>query len=82
MPNLEKPYTIVGIREVSFEPEPNKIIKGVSLFVTYPRDGVLGVACDKFFVSNDKVDTKALKVGSNVAIYFNRYSKVDTVITD
>lgn len=42
---------VVGYREVDMVSEDGKPIQGVSLYITYPNDGVVGAQASKQFVN-------------------------------
>lgn len=75
-------YTVLGKRPVSFTASDGKTISGVSVYVGADAEGegAVGLVCDKFFISNEKLPKAEIVVGKDVEIYFNRYGKVDKIV--
>ena len=71
---------VTGFQKVDFTPrDSNNPIKGISLYVSYPKDGVTGEVAEKVFVSDTKLGTYLPKLGDHLNIFYNRYGKVDSV---
>ena len=75
-------YTILGKRPVSFTASDGKIITGTTVWAgaEIPDGEGFGLACDKFFITTDKMPKADIVVGKDVEIFFNRYGKVDKII--
>lgn len=69
--------TIIGYRDSKFTTPSGENIQGVSLYLTEPRNGVYGLACDRLFVSTNKLSGYIPVCGDEVQIFYNRYGKVD-----
>lgn len=76
---MDEIYTVLGHRKVDFDTDDGKHISGFSVFLSVPRDGVTGVATEKFFISMDKFRSSPFKPNDRVRISFNRYGKVDRI---
>lgn len=70
---------VIGYRKVSFKGEDGVQISGVSLYVTWIDEHVEGVACEKIFVSEAKLEGHKVFVGESVRIHYNRYGKIGSL---
>lgn len=75
-------HTVLGKKSVSFTTNDGKVINGTTLYVAFDADGVEGMAADKLFVTTEKMPKKNIVVGSDIDVYFNRFGKVDSIVTD
>ena len=60
-----------GTRELDFLDSSGKQVKGVSLYILYPEDGVVGKKADKLFVKPSVPLPKGLKPGDMISIAFD-----------
>lgn len=72
--------TLMGKRALDFTTADGKAIKGTSIYVAYPAEGVDGMICEKHFIRDGKVDEKTLIVGADVDLVFNSKGKIDAVL--
>lgn len=73
---------VIGTKRVDFETPENTSIKGTKVFCSYtnPDDkSLVGVACEDFFISDNKPKGWVPKVGEEIEIVYNKYGKVDHV---
>ena len=73
------PVRIEGSRAVNFTTDDGKVIEGMSIYITYPEDGVTGRVAEKAFLHKDVELPKGTKIGSNVELYYNKKGKVIAV---
>jgi len=79
-------YTVLGKRPVSFTANDGRTISGVSLFLGADFSdadiaaGSVGLSCDKFFLTAEKLPKEEIIVGKDVEVYFNRYGKIDKIM--
>ncbi len=72
-------YKLMGYRMVDFTDKTGKHVSGVSLYVSYPLNGVNGSATDKLFVRPELFRDLAVVPGDDLDIRFNRFGKVDSI---
>lgn len=76
-------YTVQGFRPYSFtSKETGEVIEGTTVFCSYvdERDKhLIGVAVDKFSISNKKLGDFKLKTGMLIEPLYNRYGKVEAI---
>ena len=75
----KKPYTLIGIRALSFTAESGEKIEGTQLFVSIPEEGVVGEITDKIFIRPEILLPKDLKPGDEINISFNRKGKAEAI---
>lgn len=73
-------YTILGKRPVSFTASDGRTITGTSLYVGCEAAGVEGLACEKLFISAEKMPKAEIVVGKDADIFFTRYGKVEKIV--
>lgn len=76
----ENEFKVIGLGKVDFETRDGNRIIGYSVFVTFHRSGVDGLAAEKFFISDSKFSASPFKLGDIVEIFFNRYGKVNSIV--
>lgn len=72
--------TLMGKRALDFTTADNKAIKGTSIYIAFPAEGVDGMICEKHFIRDGKVDEKMLVVGADIDLVFNSRGKIDAVL--
>lgn len=73
--------TIVGFRQTSFKPQDSdNEIRGTTIFVTAPQDGVTGLAAEKIFLKVGVAEAIAPIVpGMEIKVVYNKWGKPDEV---
>lgn len=72
--------TVIGTRNTHFTAsDTGKEISGKNFYVTYQLDGCSGLACERIFLTDDKLCTFPFvpQVGDQVSPTYNRYGKVE-----
>lgn len=71
---------IVGIKRSKWTPKDGgNEIAGYNLYLCYEHDDVEGMATDRIFVSDKKLQGYVPKVGDYVRVLYNRWGKVDLI---
>lgn len=72
---------VLGIQPVDYvSRKTNKQVKGNTLHVAYPREGVSGMATETVFISDrSQIDLSGIDVGGKVNFSYNRWGSVDSV---
>lgn len=72
---------IVGIREYSFEDRrTGEKIEGYMVHLQYQDEETVGVCCEQYSISKDKLDGYVPQIGDFVKVGLNRYGKADFMI--
>lgn len=66
-------YTVIGIREVDYVNKAGRRVQGTALYVTYPRKGVIGLACEEIYISSSAQIEGELSIGCSVTVLYNRF---------
>jgi len=74
--------TIIGLRPVDFKAKDGNHIKGTSLFVAFPENGVTGNAAERVFASKEIELPKDLAPGSKVLLMYDRKGKIQSVVAN
>lgn len=78
-------YHVVGIRrDMSFDTKDGGKMSGLKLHLTCQDDRVDGCATDSFFVSSNASCYQAaasLQPEEDIEIFFNRYGKIDSIVS-
>lgn len=69
---------IIGIAQSNFEKD-GTTFKGYSLYHTYSRDKVEGLACGREWVKASVFEESPCSVGDEVMFRYNRYGKIDSI---
>lgn len=73
---------LVGYKETKFTAQDTgEVIEGINLYLTGPQDYVEGVACERVFLTKKKLDGYVPEIGDEIELVYNRYGKVDKIIT-
>ncbi len=70
---------VVGVRSTRFTAQDGKEISGVSLYVTFEDSHVKGLACDRLFISDNKLGALVPTVGDCVTVSYNKYGKIQSL---
>lgn len=75
-------YVIMGVKKVDYvSKKTGRQVDGFSLWISYERKDVKGLACDNVFVSSDRISS-APQVGVLCDVYYNRFGSVESVVID
>lgn len=70
---------IVGFERKSFSFDDGKTVTGYNIYTTDDSNPkVTGVACERVFVSDNKLDGYVPEVGHNITFLYNKWGKVQT----
>lgn len=72
--------TIIGIRHSEFDAKDGNHVCGRTIFYSYSDSRTEGTACDKVFLSDRKFPQE-LSVGEVVRLMYNRFGKVEYIMT-
>lgn len=70
---------VIGVQRKNLKFQDGREVSGYTIFVTEPRSGVTGNACDSLFVSDSKLGDYIPAVNDLIDIRWNRWGKVDGV---
>lgn len=74
---------LIGHKRVNFvAKDTGAVINGYNLFVTEQREDVEGEACERVFVTLEKLGGYKPEVGDEIIIIYNRFGKVAGVQED
>ena len=75
---------VIGFSKNEFTPkgESNPIL-GYNLYLTEKKQNVTGLACERVYLSQKKMDAclngKQIKIGDEIRLYYNKYGKVEEI---
>lgn len=69
---------VLGERPLDFTSTDGTEIKGTQIFAAFAEEGVIGKACDKFFV-REGLELPALAPGMVLELSFNRKGRIEAV---
>ncbi len=73
-------YEVLGYGRTEFKPDDSdRPICGTTLYVGYEREGFVGIATERIFLSDKKAGDFVPQVGDLVDIRYNRFGKVEAV---
>lgn len=74
-------YTLVGIRNSSFDGKDGSPVTGVTLHFTYPQDSVEGVAVERVFVVSKRFSKLSFvpEIGSACVLRWNKFGKLEDI---
>ncbi len=79
---MEK-MTVLGVQQSNFTPEgETREVQGKNLFLGYERKGVEGIACQRTYVTDAKLDGQKVKPGDVVGLLYNRWGKVEEITVE
>ena len=70
-------YKIIGFNEFEFKDHPG--IKWVSFYTVYERNGVNGLACERFACRLDNVSGGMIELNKKMHVFYNKFGKVASV---
>lgn len=70
---------VVGYQTSSFDTRDGNHISGCFLFVSEERKNVIGVATERLFLSDNKLNGYKPTLGDEIKPYYNKYGKVDFI---
>lgn len=71
---------VIGFRKSEFTAQDTgELIKGYNLYLAGPQDHVEGVACERVFLSEKKMDGYTPSLEDEVRVSYNRYGKVQSI---
>ena len=70
----------MGFEAKHFSFEDGKNVDGFYLYVEEQRTGVTGIATDRVFVSNAKLDGYVPRLGDDLTVNYNRWGKVQSIL--
>lgn len=73
-------YKVIGFQKKNLKFQDGREVSGITLYLTEPRTGVTGFACESIFVSDSKLGEYLPAVNDILDIRWNRWGKVDGVI--
>ncbi len=73
--------TVIGTRDTSFNFDDGRTCSGINFYVTYPLDKGTGLACERVFLTNEKLQKSGFipAVGDAFVPTYNRYGKIDLI---
>ena len=75
-------YEVTGIKKVDYvSKKTGRPVQGFSLWLSYERKDVEGLACDEVYVSNERI-SEVPQIGDLVDVYYNRFGSVESVVID
>ena len=73
---------VIGFSESSFTAkDTGALIDGMNIFVTFENSRTTGLACDRIFVSRNRLDQCGYfpSVGDDIELLYNRYGKISGI---
>lgn len=71
---------VIGYRKTQFTAQDTgELIQGYNLFLTSPKENVIGLSCQRVFLSMKKLDGYIPELGDQVSLIYNEYGKVTHV---
>lgn len=70
---------VIGFSERSFTAkDTGALIEGMNIFVTYENYRTTGCACDRFFITRQRLDEcdYSPSLGDDIELQYNRYGKI------
>lgn len=75
-------YKVIGVKNVDYvSRRSGRPVKGYSLYLTYERNDVDGLACEDVYVSTERINDVPY-VGDLCSVYYNRYGSVESVVIE
>lgn len=71
---------LVGFEAKTFKFDDGNTVSGFFLHTQEKRNGVTGVAVERTFVSEKKLDGYVPVLGDDIVINYNRYGKAQSVV--
>ena len=73
---------VIGFCDRSFTSEDTgALIEGMYIFVTFEKKGTTGLACDRFFITRQRLDESGYfpSLDDEILILYNRYGKISGI---
>lgn len=73
---------VIGFSERSFTAkDTGALIEGMYIFVTFEKKDITGLACDRFFISRQRLDACGYfpSLDDEIQILYNRYGKISGI---
>ena len=70
---------VIGFSERSFTAkDTGALIEGMNIFVTFENKSTTGLACERFFISQKRLDECGYNpsLGDDIEVLYNRYGKI------
>lgn len=71
---------LIGFQSKKYNFEDGHSSEGFNLFLEEKREGVSGMACERVYVSNEKIGGYIPVIGDEIRINYNRWGKPQEVI--
>ena len=74
---------VIGFCERSFtSKDTGALIEGMYIYVTFQNKNTTGVACDRFFISRQRLDNCGYSpsLDDDIEIQYNRYGKISGIL--
>lgn len=66
---------VVGFEDKRFKFDDGKTVSGQFIYLSEERDGVTGMACERVFLSDNKLSGYIPVIGDEVEVSYNRFGK-------
>lgn len=70
---------ILGYKPVSFQANSGETIKGISLYLSFPDEQVIGEMAERYFLRNVSNLSKELKIGDKIDVTYDRKGKIESI---
>ena len=73
---------VIGFSERSFTAkDTDALIEGMNIFVTFESKSTTGLACDRFFISQKRLNECDYfpSLGDEIELQYNRYGKITDI---
>lgn len=74
---------VIGFSERSFTAkDTGALIEGMNIYVTFENDRTTGIACDRIFISNKRLEQCCYfpSVGDEIDLQYNRFGKISGIL--
>lgn len=72
-------YSIIGFKHSTIKFKDNNEVTGFNLYLSQPRDGVHGYACESVFISDSKVGDYSPALNDIIDVAYNRWGKIESI---
>lgn len=73
-------YQIIGVEDRTYTFDEGKtVVSGKNIYMTTQRDKVTGYACERVFVSSNKLGDYVPRPGDYIDVLYNRFGKVQEI---
>ncbi len=70
---------LLGVMEISFTNNQNETVQGLNVFLAFPDSNVEGMRSEKFFLRDNIVLPKEVKINDVVDVSFNYKGKIESI---